>query len=405
MLIGVAAGLMLALMNLIPGAHPTGLMLLLFPLLGADSALVAGGVSVGAGTVLSILHSTYHPVAKSMLAHADIAAKMAYDQRGASAIWVHRLACEQAMNLILLLGGFFVVAAFAGADWLPMVAKALGWISPVVLVAIVFTIAARAQRCWSTLLVMVLALLLGFIALHAPATKGQEWTLTALLGGLFTLPAGWSLWQAKKPQPVPASMLADEDIDDPDGSEMTGALVGVLTGFLAGVGTGSLVALLRRDEMPDTAYIGLASGAEMANGAWALVMMALLGSGRSGVAVAVGEAGVTVDPWGGLVLLAALLLGRMLGDRVIERLEEPYRKIINFVPQRRMGQVLFGLAMLSLLWSGGLTAVVLALASWMLSSLAKSWKTPNQALLVCLIGPVLVAQLGMLTDLAGVLGL
>lgn len=405
MILGVLAGLALALTGLIPGLHPAAMMLSVFPLLGAESALVAGGVAVGAGTVLSILHSTYHPVAENLLAHADIAAKMAYDGRGKSAVWVHRLACEQALNLVILLGGFFGLVALAGANWLAGLIKLIDWVSPVVLLLILATIAIRAKRFWRTGLVMVLAGILGFVSMHAAATKGHEWSLAALLAGMFTLPAAWGLWKAKTPKLVPDSQPAVDEDDDPVGFEFTGGLLGVLTGFLAGVSTGSLVSLLRRDDMPDVHYIGLASGAEMANGAWALVMMALVGSSRSGVAVAAGEAGVAADPWIVFILLAALIVGFKLGDRIVDRWEDGYRQRINSWNQRRMGKLLFAFAIGLVLFSGGWVGVVLMGTAWMLSSLAKTWKTPNQALLVALIGPVLLGQLGLLQSMAGVLGL
>jgi hypothetical protein len=75
------------------------------------------------------------------------------------------------------------------------------------------------------------------------------------------------------------------------------------------------------------------------------------------------------------------------------------------IPQRGIGVVLLGLGLLSVVIPLGMTGLMIMGAAWMVSSLAKSWLTPNQALMMALMGPVVVSQLGLAGNLARVLGL
>lgn len=405
MILGVLVGIGLSLCTLIPGVHAISLVLLLLPWLGGEPALIAASIAVGMGGTLSILHLAYHPVAQSLLGHADVAAQLTYTGRGPSVVWVHNMAVMQAFYGVVLFGGIAVGFHLAGLSLL----VAIGWVfkilgGPAVLV-VVGLILKKAKRRVMTLAVMLAATAVGFVSFHLPALAGSEWGMTALLNGLFTLPAGWGLITAGRVTPLPAQEAAvNPNGLWPEGQEFNGMLLGMLTSFLAGVGTGSIAGALRPEGKPFK-YLALSAAAEMSNNIWALLMFALAGTSRSGMAAAASEAGAGSDAWAGVVILTAVGIGIFGGIQLLKHLEVPYRQWIWQRNQPRLGWLLLGSSSVMVIWHTGLTGGLVMLCAWAVSSLAKSGHTPNQALMMALMGPVLLHGFGAEVWLVGRFGL
>ena len=401
---GILLGALVGLLSLIPGVHSATLMLSLLPLLGGDAAMVAAGTATGVGGVLAILHAVYHPVASSQLGSAEAAAQLAYAGQGRAAVKMHSLATEQTVYWLLWVGLPMVVLGLVGVPFIQKVSQVLQGLSPLLLPLLIIAVIKRASRPVRTALVMIAATGIGFITFHLPALNGSEWGLPALLTGLFSLPAGLSLLSAGKPAVLPRqTQWTPEDTED--GEEVSGIMVGVLASMLAGVGTGSIVSLLRRDEQTALTYQAMSSGAELGNNAWALLMFALTGSTRSGMAAAAGEAGAATDAWTGLIVIGSLIVGSVIGLKLLRRLEVPYHQFANKVNQRLLGLILCLTSLGLVVYTTGMIGLLIMAGAAALSSQARAWHVPNQALMLCMIGPVVLYQLGLVPSLVHSLGL
>jgi TctA family transporter len=166
--------------------------------------------------------------------------------------------------------------------------------------------------------------------------------------------------------------------------ELKGALAGCVAGFLAGVGTSSLVALLALPEEED--YLALQTAADASNNFFAILGFVLIGSTRSGTVAAIAATGAAVSPYDGALYLSLILAGMLVGQRLIKGL------VLLPTTNKLTPIVLIGTITL-VIKSTGFTGLLVMAAAWQLSILAKSWKVPNQALLTTMMGPVMLYYL------------
>lgn len=405
MILGVIVGILVGTLSLIPGVHPASLLLFILPLmhLGSDGSLAVAAVSIGVGCVLNILHVTYHPVSRSMLAHADVAAKMAYQGYGKAVVRLHS---QSVVTSTLLVSGVTVLLAGSAMLGWDMAKDLNGWIktmNPLILSGVVLLTVLRSQRKVRTAIICACAGLLGFVAFNLPATRGSEWTMLPLLGGMFMAPAAASLLFEAEGMELPEE--AENSWDEVTGSDSTGAILGIITGFLAGVGTSSLVNLFRESEMDEEEMIQLGSAGETSNAMFALLAFTLIGTTRSGTAAAVASVTPTVDPLAALLCLALMVFGVMVGQRILVWIHEPYKRFMWMINQKTLAMILLTLTGITVLSKTGLSGTIIFLCAWLLSDQAKKWYVPNQSLLVSLIGPVLIYYTGCSGALVVAMGL
>lgn len=396
----VLLGLLLSLVGLIPGLHIIAWLPAIFGLLSGDGALLSGAVFVGASTVLTVLHATYHPVASSMLASADVPAKLAFHGFGRDVVQSWRYACISAVIVTLGLAGMLVVPELLGFKVTELMVGAIKPLTPLLLLGILGLVVFRSGRPVMTFAVCALAGTVGFVAFNVL----RDAAMTPLLGGLFGLPAALALMGDHAGKPVENNGIWPVKPQVVSRDDVKGACLGMLTGLLAGVGTGSLVAAMRTEGMDPMRYVRLSASADMGNNIFALLLFALLGSTRSGVAAGVQASGSHGDPFLLLIIAVAVTIGAWFGSVATARLEAGYMRMANAISMRTVGIVLTVVTLWGCWHAAGVGGIVLAGTAAALSSLAKTWRTPNQALLTALAGPALISGLGLTLVAKGLLG-
>jgi TctA family transporter len=405
MILGIIVGILVGTLSLIPGVHPASLLLFILPLvhLGSDGSLAVAAVSIGVGCVLNILHVTYHPVSRSMLAHADVAAKMAYQGYGKAVVRLHSQSVWTSTLMVAIVTCVLVGSAMLGWDMAKGLNSVIKTLNPFILTLVVGLTVWKSKRKVRTALICICAGLLGFMAFNLPAVRGSEWTMLPLLGGLFMAPAAASLLFEAEGMKLPDEV--ENRWDEITGSDATGAVLGIITGFLAGVGTSSLVNLFREESMDEEEMVQLGSAGETSNAMFALLAFTLIGTTRSGTAAAVANVAPSVDPLAALLCLALMVFGVMVGQRLLKVIHEPYKRLMWVINQKTLACILLTLTGITVLSKTGLSGTIIFFAAWLLSSQAKKWYVPNQSLLVSLIGPVLIYYTGCSGALAISLGL
>lgn len=393
MLTGALIGLGLSLLILLPGIHPTQLLLVLVPWFQHSplTVLSAACVLVGASQMIGILQGCYQPVAKSLLAYADAATQMAYQGYGRHAVKLHLSASWTGYSLVLVLGFLLLIPEIDGNRALFSVAQLIRPLVPWVLGTVLLLTILRAQHKLGTLLITLGAIALGHTVFRT--LPQSDWSMTALLTGLFMAPGITALLG----QPKALDLPEDQDnfyIPSP-ATDVKGSLLGILTGFLAGLGSTSLVALFRDKILDDEDVLVMGSAAEAGNACFAIAAFLLMGSTRSGTAVAMSQATSTPDPM--LVFLGLVLMGvgMLAGSWFVQRTELHFRHGMQKLPQKPLALCLFSGSIGLVAWHLGTIGLWVILAGWWLSRAAKRWQVPNQALLSALIGPVLIHDLGL----------
>lgn len=391
---------------LLPGVHATVWLLVALPWLGGDTALLMAGSFIGTSAVLGILPAAFMPVAESELGRADVASQLAYAGQGRDVVETHHQAVREASRTVLGVGAVAAGLALLGADWLGGLAALIKPVTPLVLLGAVGITVVKATRPMRTLMASLICGVVGFVTFSAPGLRSSDWVMTPLLAGLFMVPSAWSLLRSGETVP-----MADDGVEwlpEPTKGEpaFLGALLGMLTGFLAGIGTGSLVALTRKEtDSGSLRYLAVQSAAGLANDCFALVAFALMGTTRSGTAAGLAMAGVNGDAVAALMLVGALAFGVIIGGRVLMRCWRSYRELAGVLPTRWVGAFLLVTGVALTVWKTGVPGLMVMGMAALASSQARKWAVPNQALLTALIGPVLVYQLGWTRPLAALLGL
>lgn len=390
-ILGVAVGLLLSLLSLLPGLHLASLMMGILPLMwGGDMALAVAATLVGSCSMLHILHKAYHPVARSMLGGAEAATQLAYEGRGPAVVEAHRQAVITAAALVVAVGGLCSLVNLGGVNPLETMAGLVKPAMPWILLGVLALICLQSRRPVVTAIITLAAGLLGFMSFQLPALQGNHWAMAPLLGGLFALPASVALLTAPAAMALPEQRQGHwNEVPEID---ITGSIIGMITGFLAGVGTGSLVTLFQPDDTIDR--LALDSSADAANALFAMVAFSLMGTTRSGDAAALAAAAPDVDAIGALMCCGLLGVGVWVGGIWLKRLEAPYRELVHSLPQRGLGLGLTVVHLGLVVSMTGLAGVLIMLAGWAISAQARKWHVPNQALMATLIGPVLIYHLG-----------
>jgi len=394
-IVGVGLGFVISLLSLLPGVHAALILMMVLPWLslGSDGSIATAAMCVGMGSVLSILHAAYQPVSNDMLANSDVATKLAHMGFGQAVVRLHKDAVHQSAFMILFVGIIFVVLALLGLDAAGGINRIVKVVSPYVLGLVILITVGKSSRPIRTVVICLCAGLLGFMTFNIPAMVGSPWTMLPLLGGLFMAPAAYGMMTSKASREPQADRRNDWN-DDTDASP-TGAFLGMVTGFLAGVGTSSLVSLARHSDMDEEEMLLLGSAGDASNNMFALLSFTLIGSTRSGVAAAVAEAAPAVDVFGAMICLIVMMLGIWAGTAVLNRIHDPYRMVIRQVPQKIVAMGLFAWTVSTIWYTCGVSGLIVFVSAWLISSQAKKWFVPNQALMVSMIGPVLIYYTGM----------
>ncbi len=212
--------------------------------------------------------------------------------------------------------------------------------TPWLLAAVLLWLVWRAQhRGWAVALVLASGVL-GLVAPRVPlhAVVGTPSALLPMLSGLF----GASLWFAAATRAAPLPDQQPPRAQDVAIARIArGAALASVTAVLPGITSATATAMAARRDAPKHALATL-SAVDTAHATFAIVVLWVLGTTRTGLAITV-DAWLGASPWraGGpppelTLLLATILLaalGAALAGRLIER---PWRKAVQSIDVRRL---------------------------------------------------------------------
>lgn len=352
--------------GLVPGLHANNFALLLAgaaPHVAVDP-LVLGAAMLAAGVVhtfLDIVPSLALGVPDGAMAAAALPGhRLVLRGRGREALRLSALGSGAAVAIATPLAFPATVAMRRLAPtltaWFPLVVAA-------VLALLLLTEPSHSARI-AGLLAFALATALGAavlgLSLSGPLAGG---VLAPLFGGLFGAPV---LLDALDGGGVPEQADAKLAIPPLDlgisaaAGGISGAAVGYLPGVSAGVAaTVSLPAVPARSDL--RGFVVATSGANSSTAIFALFALVALGSPRSGVLVAVDDAGT---PLALTVLLPAVIVAAAVGFVLVGVLGDAAFRAVSRLDQRRLALAVLGLlVLLSALFAGLAGIAVFALAT------------------------------------------
>ncbi|MEF8801107.1 MAG: tripartite tricarboxylate transporter permease [Halolamina sp.] len=354
------------LSGLVPGLHANNFALLLAaaaPRIAVDPLLL-GAAMLAAG----IVHTFLDIVPSLALGVPDAAMAV-------SALPGHRLVLQgrgrEALRLSAAGSGLAILLALALAfpvTWAmlrlaPLLSQWFPLVAAVVLLALLATEPSHRARL-AALLAFALATGLGLFVLPLSLSGPLAGSVLApLFGGLFGAPV---LLDALGGDGVPAQADAQFAMAPIDlaTSGVAGGLSGAAVGYLPGVSAGvaatlSLPAVPARSEL--RGYVVATSGANTSTAVFALFALIALGSPRTGVLVAVDDAGVPlVLP----VFLSVVVAASAVGFVLVGLLGDAAFRLVASLNQRRLVlSVLALLAVLSVVFAGAAGLAVFAMAT------------------------------------------
>ncbi|MFW5939921.1 MAG: tripartite tricarboxylate transporter permease [Halolamina sp.] len=352
--------------GLVPGLHANNFALLLA---GAAPHVAVDPLALGAAMLAAGVVHTFLDVVPSLALGVPDGAM------AAAALPGHRLVLRgrgrEALRLSALgSGGAVVVATLLAipVTWamLQLVPLLTTWFPLVAAVVLALLLATEPSHTARVVGLIAFGLATGLgaavlgLSLSGPIAGG---VLAPLFGGLFGAPV---LLDALHGGGVPEQADARLAIPPLDlgisaaAGGLSGAAVGYLPGVSAGVAaTVSLPAVPARSDL--RGFVVATSGANSSTAVFSLFALVALGAPRSGVLVAVDEAGV---PLALPVLLPVVLTAAAVGFVLVGLLGDAAFRIVSRLDQRRLALAVIGLLIgLSALFAGPAGIAVFSLAT------------------------------------------
>jgi TctA family transporter len=398
---GLFAGIALAL---VPGLHIALVfvfIVMLFP--GAATACFVA-TAAGASIYAKRLALVYNPQAGSLdVLSPEPAIRMTRDGNGPQALRLSLAGADTAATYVLAVATLILLATVAGLNVVDLATKALRPVTTLVIIVWALTVVVSSSKPFKTCLGLGLTAAVGFLCLHHPALTGDAHQLAPLLTGLFTVPI---ILGTLKSGGIPPQVRFHETTfeQDPDLARL-GALTGLATGFLAGLGAGSLCSLWASRCETDEDYLLLSAAAETANDLFALVLVLVAGITRSGEAAALAR---LVPNQSSTTAVAALLLltlvGAVVARLLVLKLEAPYIKFVRQLHRWIIPVFILGLAFAQVVSTQSpLVALAITVAAACTALLCRRHELPQQVAFAALALPLLVQQLGLVGPITATL--
>lgn len=400
-LAGIACGVVL---SIVPGLHVALVLTLMIGLLSTGTAS-ACFIAAAAGVALYLkrLGAVYHPNAASGVASLDPALRLTAEGKGPLAVAIMKRATDTAFVPVALFAAFLSFGLLLNANVAKLVSNLL---DPVGVVIIVFWLgytSYRSKAPWLTFGAMLAIGLFGYVVFNHPGMMGDPHQMAPVMSGLFGIPIMAAVFLERSKTGLPPQQLNYSLQLSPE-FERLGAVIGCATGFLAGLGTQSLVSMAINKDQSNEEVLSLTSAGEASNDIMAILLVLVASMGRSGEAVLLGRMIPEPNLATGIAAAIALLLGAWSGRGLLDKLQRPYLFMIRTVPVHfwavlvmaiAIGQVLLHHSALLAL---GLTAVGVAL-SWY----ARENEMPLQVSFAALALPILVQSGGLVPMLNSIL--
>jgi len=397
-LVGLVLGLGLGvILGLTPGMHPALVLALLVTVLPAPMSVTLVVAAAGVGLYTRHLSQVYAPCSQE-LASAEPALKLASRGDGELALRVMVSATDTAMLLVGFLSLVVLVASGLDVNLPKMLNTAMGPLGIIVICLWLVSVIARSPKL-TTLVGIAAVAGFGYVVLHSPAMIGDRYQLAPMMVGLFTIPIGLQLLTQTTvvmPPSSPRSVALAPSLS------LLGAGLGACTGFLAGLGSGSLVSMLQslvvhEDETTETAgYLLLASAAATANDLLAVLLVLVAGMGRSGEAVALGSVCDRPSTMTAALVMGTGMAAALIGRKLVFALEADYTRMMVVLGSRAPAILVIALGLLQLLCcSVPVVALALAAAGTALGLWLKSVNVPQQVAFASLALPLVIQWGGL----------
>lgn len=406
-LFGTLFGVAIGCLSALPGLHISVLLVGLLPLvgLGGDFGAFALVGALGSGMTASILAKTFHPATAQTIKSATPEQVLAYRGEGLRAVLVQAVATWCGVITVFLTAIPLLLLKAVNERELAAGIRVLAFLGIPLLLAFVWLTWRRASNKLVTVVVMLAATVIGFYGLHHPALAGNMSVLAPLLGGVFSVPAlAMVLFHSGHVQAFPRQQTRVSWNNLGDAGQFYGALCGLGTALVAGLGSGAAVASFA-GTVDEEKYLGMHTASEAANHVFAIVLVILIGASHSGVGVALRMQAPVVDGLTGVMLLMTVFFGVCAGAWLCYKHAGQYAELVSRVPQRTVALAVLVITLTLIGWETGLAGLLVAACAGTLGLAARLYCVPNQALTMVLSGPVLIGAVGLAGPLAGLLGI
>ena len=381
---GVALG---TVTGLVPGLHVNSVA---FLLVGIAPTLSGPAVAVGAAVISAGIVHTFLSVIPGLVLGVPEAAT------AAGALPGHRLVLQgygrEAIRLSALGSGISLTAALIGAVPLSWIIASqqelLREILPFLLLGIAGALVIM-EPTWRSrgggIICFCIASGLGFLALDLPAAgilapDGSASMLGPIFAGLFGAPV------------LLDALTADGEIPPQTYEQLSLSPLSTVRAALAGTGGGALVGYLPGVSSGVAAVLALGgaggSGVDTATAVFAVASLAVLGSPRSGVTVALSELGGGSLPTGLVSMLIITVVAAALGIAILVTIGDLYLDIVRRLPRRPLVLLVLGLLIILSVGFAGLLGGGVFLFSTVIGLVPPRVRARRVHLMAVLLGPV-----------------
>lgn len=398
---GIACGVVL---SVIPGLHLALVFTVCIGMLptGLETACFIASAA-GVALYLKRLGAVYHPNAASGVASLDPALRLTAEGKGPLAVAIMKKSTDMAFVPVGVMVAFLACGLVVNND----VAKALNaLLQPVgviaILVWLVFT-CSRSKTPWFTFVAMVTTGLFGYTVFNHPGMSGDHHQMAPVMTGLFGIPIMAIVFLERQRNGLPPQEPC-KTVNVDMSLYRTGATIGCATGFLAGLGTQSLISLAIGKEDTNEDVLALTSAGEASNDLMAILLVLAANMGRSGEAVLISRVLPEVTLVSGITVAVALLIGAWSGRGLLDHLQKPYLFMIRTVPVHFFAVLVMAIAIGQvLLHHNAMLALGLTAVGVMLSWYARTNEMPLQVSFAALALPILVQSAGLVPALNSIL--
>lgn len=332
-------------------------------------------------------------------ASLDPVYRMVKEGKWVDAFTLTLFAVDAAWITISCIAGFVILTSclgFNGAKGADTLFGALGL--PIIVLWVCIT-CRNSKRWYITAIGFALTGLLGWICFHAQALTGGEYQLSPLLAGLFGLPIAITAWHEAPTGPIPDAHPIDIRFER--SYAILGAFAGCMTGFLAGLGSGSLVAMAGEITNTDEDYVLMSSAGNTTNELMALLLMLAAGMGRSGEAVLMGRTLQNPEPGALIAIGLALAFGALVSRKCMLLIKDSYVIMVRRINKKALLVAIVSLSLVPVMLAGGLTingqltVWCLLGAGVLLAKWLRNQHLPNQVAFGALALPILVQGMNL----------
>lgn len=402
LLLGIIAGLI----GMLPGLHPSVLLVGLLPLLGlgGDAGALALAGALGSGLASATLAKTFHPASPESLKSATPEQVMAYRGEGLKAVLSQLSGQWIGIFTTLLVVVPLLLLASADPHSLGTIYKhQIKPMVPLVVIAFLCWTVISSKKKIATILTLMAASTLGFYAFHSTTFEGSD-ALAPLLGGLFSVPMLWMIMSHKGKSLVFPTQRKSKAIY-PNKLTVVGGFLGMLTALCAGLGSSAAVSGLA-GKVKETHYLSMQAASESSNHLFALMLLVTVGISRSGVAATIAKnTQLQLTPILGGLLLLGVLGGLAFGHQVVLKITPFYITLVTKINPKAIALIVFSTTLILAIWHTGLPGLLLLVTAGFLGLAAKLNFAPNQALVAVLSGPSLIYAIGLAGPFATLLAL